>query len=118
MPLTPESAITELHRAIPSFDCEWEEDHLSYPLFNDSARYICSEAEVLKYVESVDEAHRMSQVPACMELFERLLSEGNSDVRDLVTEAIETLSTCPHEREVKKWAGPEVSRIWNSQPWR
>ena len=104
MPLTPESAITELHRAIPSFDCEWEEDHLSYPLFNDFARYICSEAEVLKYVESVDEA--------------RLLSEGNSDVRDLVTEAIETLSTCPHEREVKKWAGPEVSRIWNSQPWR
>lgn len=50
MLLTPESAITELRRAIPSFNSEWEKDRLSYPVFNDFARFICAEAEVLEYV--------------------------------------------------------------------
>ena len=120
MPLTSESVITELRAAVPSFaiDSEWEAGGLSYPIFNDFARFVCSEAEVLQYVESVDEAHRMSQVPASMQFLERLLREGDSDVRDLVSEAIETLASCPREGEVKKWAGPQVSAVWNSQPWR
>jgi hypothetical protein len=118
MPLTPDSAINELRKAIPSFDSEWEKDRLSYPVFNDFARFICSEAEVLPHLKSAAEAHRMSQLPACMQVLERLLREGDSDVRDLVSETIETVSTCPREGEVKKWAGPEVLAIWNMQPRR
>jgi hypothetical protein len=120
MAITSESAIRELREAIPSFvvDGEWERDRLSYPVFNDFARFICSEGEVLEYVKSADEAHRMSQVPLCMQFLERLLSDGDSDVRHLVRETIETLSTCPCEQKVKKWAGPQVSALWNLQPWR
>ena len=120
MAITSESAIRELREAVPSFvvNGEWERDRLSYPIFNDFARFICSEAEVLQYVESADEAHRMSQVPTSMQFLERLLSEGDSEVRDLVRETIETLSTCPGDQEVKKWAGPKVSAIWDTQLWR
>jgi|WetSurMetagenome_2_1015567.scaffolds.fasta_scaffold245518_2 hypothetical protein len=118
MLLTPESAMTELRRAIPSFESDWAIDRLSYLLFNDFARFICSEAEVLQYVKSADEALRLSQVSPCMQFLERLLEEGDSIVRDLVFETIETLDGCVYREDIKKWAGAAVSAIWNKQPWR
>ena len=68
MSITLENVIAELRRAIPSLtvDPEWESEGLSYLVFSDFARFICSEAEVLNYVESNEEAARLSLVPACM----------------------------------------------------
>ena len=86
-----------------------------YPVFNDFARFICSEAEVLQYVRSAEEANQLSQVPACMQVRERLLRDGDSDVRDLVSETVETVSSCAREQDIKKWAGPEVLAVWSKQ---
>jgi len=86
-----------------------------YPVFNDFGRFICSEAEIPKYVRSAEEANQLSQVPACMQVRERLLRDGDSDVRDLVSETVETVSSCAREQDIKKWAGPEVLAVWNKQ---
>lgn len=117
MLLTPESAITELRNAVPSFESEWTDDRLSYLVFNDFARFICSEAEILAYLKPGEKADSFSQVPACMQVLERLVREEDPNLRDLVSEAIETLSAYPHSQHVKKWAGPEVRTDWNSEPW-
>jgi hypothetical protein len=53
-----------------------------------------------------------------MQFLERLLKEGDSHVRDLVFETIESLDGCFYREDIKKWAGAEVSAIWNKQPWR
>lgn len=120
MLLTSESAITELRAALPTFtiDSQSEAERLTYLIFNDFARFICSEAEVLQFVESADEVHRLSQVPAGMQFLERLMREGDHDGRDLATEAIETLASCKYESEIKKWAGPQVLAVWDGRPWR
>ena len=96
MAITPETAISELRKAVPSFpiDADWEQVGLAYPTFNDFARYICSEAEVLEFVESREEARRLSDVPVCMEFLERAMEQGDAEVRDLVSECIDTLSAC------------------------
>lgn len=49
-----------------------------------------------------------------MQVLELLLREGDSKVRDLVSETIESVSVCSREQEVRKWAGPEVLAIWNT----
>ena len=114
MALTLDTAISELRQAIPTFpiDAEWERDGLAYPAFNDFARYICYEAEVLEFVESHEEAHRLSAVPACMEFLERVMEEGDAEVRDLVKECVDTLSECKSHKQIREWAGPRVSELW------
>ena len=114
MLITREAAIDELHKAIPSFKSEWSADQLPYLVFADFARFICSEGEVLEYLKPEDEVRRFSKVPACMQILERLIREGDRDVRDLVFETIEALSSCPHNKEIRKWAPPEVLSIWHS----
>ena len=113
--MTPESAIVELRRAIPSFTVDSELEGLSYPIFNDFARFICSEAEILQYLASEEEALRLSKVPACMTFLEHVLQEGDSPVHDLVSECVETLSACPRQEQIKKWIQPKVAAIWKHQ---
>ena len=108
--MTPAAAILALHQAIPSFpiDAEWEVENLSYLIFNDFARFICSEAQVLQYVASEKEARRLSSLSDCMTFLERALEEGDSAVRDLVDDCVETLSSCPWRKQIEKWAPPKI----------
>lgn len=112
MSITLENAIAELRRAIPSFTVDPEWEGLSYPVFNDFARFICSEAEVLKYVESDEEATSLSMVPASMMFLEHALEEGDSAVRDLIDDCVQTLIACPQHDQIKVWAKPRVAAIW------
>ena len=113
MAITPETAISELRKAVPSFpiDADWEQVGLAYPTFNDFGRYICSEAEVLEFIESSEEARRLSDVPVCMEFLERAIEQGDAEVRDLVQECIDTLSACKWRLQIRQWAGPLVSGL-------
>jgi hypothetical protein len=78
MSITLENVIAELRQAVPSFtvDPEWEAEGLSYLVFGDFARFVSSEAEVLQYVASDEEATRLSMVPVCMMFLERAVEEG------------------------------------------
>ena len=115
MDFTLETAISELRRSVPEcpIDPEWEQDHNSYLAFGDFARFICSEAEVLQYVTSDEEAHRLSKVPICMDFLERALEQSDSAARDLVLDCVETLSASQWEKQIKKWAGPRVLAAWD-----
>ena len=114
MGFTLETAISELRRFVPEcpIDAEWEQDDNSYLAFGDFARFICSEAEVLQYTTSDEEAHRLSKVPICMDFLERALEQCDSAGHDLVLDCIETLSASQWEEQIKKWAGPQVAAAW------
>jgi cytochrome c-type biogenesis protein CcmH/NrfF len=109
-----DTATSELRRAVPAFpiDSEWERGNLSYLAFSDFARFICSEAEVLQYTASEDDAHSLSKVPICMEFLERALEQSDAAVRDMVLDCVETLSACQWEQQIKNWAGPRVLAAW------
>jgi hypothetical protein len=114
MGFTLDIAISELRRAVSAFpvDTEWEQENLSYLVFGDFARFICSEAEVLQYTTSADEARSLSKVPICMEFLERALEKSDAAARDLVLDCVDSLSACQWEKQIKKWAGPQVSAAW------
>ena len=118
MVFTLETAISELRKAVPAFpiDSEWEQDKLSYLAYNEFARFICSEAEVLQYLAPDEEAAQFSKVPACMRFLESALQQGNSEVRDMISDCVCTLSSCQWGTQIKKWAGPQISAIWPGVP--
>lgn len=98
----PESAILELRKTVPScpINPDREADDLSCPVFSDLARFISSEAEVLHYVASREDAQRLNNVPDCMIFLDHALEDGDSAVRDMVTDCLESLSSC-------EWRGPD-----------
>jgi hypothetical protein len=104
MPITKETVLSELGRAMPHFrlNPEWLENGPAYPVVNDFARFICSEADTFGWDE----------VEASMLFLERALSDGDSYVRDLVLEYVETLSSCPSINLLKDRFGPEVRALW------
>jgi hypothetical protein len=114
MLITRENILSEIQRYVPNFriDPDWLEDGLTYLVINDLARFICSEAEVLEFVNSEKEAAELSQVPASMSFLERALGDGDSFVRDLVFECVETLASCEQIDQIKKYFGPKVRDLW------
>jgi hypothetical protein len=114
MLITTESVLMELQKAVPSFrmDPDWLLDKLTYPAFNDFARFICSEGEVLQFVSSKEEGLRLSKIGDSMAFLERALQEGDSSVHRLVFECIETLASCEWINHIKEYFGPGVSALW------
>ena len=114
MPITLDTAVAELQRAVPGcpLDPEWTSEGLTYTAFADFARFICSEAEVLQYVDSEAEASQLSQVQTSMAFLERALRDGDQDVRDLVHDCIESLVTCEWVDHIKNYFGPETNALW------
>ena len=112
MPITKDSVLVEMQKEIPGFqiDPEWLMDNLTYPAFNDLARFICSEAEVLQLVSSNE-----SPVVAYLAFLERALRDGDGDVHGMVFECIETLASCRWINQIKKYFGPETNALWNRQ---
>ena len=70
--MTKATVMSELQRVVPRFrvDSDYLNDQLTYPVFNDFARFICSEAEVLCFANKEDDASRMSQVEVSMAFLE------------------------------------------------
>jgi hypothetical protein len=102
--MTSTSILAELQKSVPDFqiDPDWLVDGLSYPIFNDFARFICSEAE----------ASDMSQVATSIAFLDRALREGDESVRLLVFECLETLASCDSADQAKKYFGPETNAVW------
>jgi hypothetical protein len=114
MVFTLETAISELRIAVPEcpIDNEWEQDNLAYLAFSELARFICSEAEVLQYVTSEEEANRLSKFPICMQFLEHAFEQGDSNAREMILDCVDNISGCQWGPQIKKWAGPHVSAIW------
>jgi len=66
------------------------------------------------FVKNLREAD--SKVPICMRFLESALEQGDSEVRDMISDCVCTLSGCPSGAQIKKWAGPQVSAIWPGVP--
>jgi hypothetical protein len=118
MGFTLDTAISDLRKAVPAcpIDAEWERENLSYLAFGDFARFICSEAEILQYTVSDEEAQSLSKVPVYMAFLERALEQSNPAARDMLLDCVEALSACKWEKQIKKWAGPQVSAAWVHEP--
>jgi hypothetical protein len=110
--ITNESVLEEMQRAMPSFriDPEWLIDNLTYPAFNDFARFICSTEEALQLASERETA--LSQMEASMAFLERALQYGDDNVRNLVLECIETLASCDRIDQIRKYFQPEVDSLW------
>jgi hypothetical protein len=106
--------VPELHNSVPAFvmDPEWLEIEGTYLIFGDFARFVCSEAEVLQYVGSEEEASRLSHVKTSMAFLGRALKDGDREVYDLVFDCLESLASCAWVDQIKKYFGPEISALW------
>jgi hypothetical protein len=106
--------LVELQNAVPDFHAtaEWLSEGLNYLVFGDFARFICSEAEVLQYIDSEAEALQLSQVHVSVAFLERALRDGDQDVRDLIFDCIESVESCEWIDQIKKYFGPELNALW------
>jgi len=95
--MTRESVLQKLQQSVPEFrlNPEWIEESLGFPAINDFARFICSEAE----------ASQWDEVRKSILFLERALIEGDSYVRDLVFECLETLDSCQSIEALKEYFG-------------
>jgi hypothetical protein len=101
--MTKETFVNALRSAVPDFemDAEWSNDDLGFPIINDFARYICATAAIDP--EDVENA---------VHFLEKCLNEGDSYIRDLVHECLETLSSCVGIESIKGMFGPLVTTLW------
>jgi hypothetical protein len=114
MLITLKSILPELQKSVPAFvmNPEWLQIEGTYLIFGGFARFICSEAEVLQYVSSEEEASRLSHVKISMAFLERALQDGDREVHDLALDCLESLASCVWIAQIKKYFGPEVSALW------
>jgi hypothetical protein len=82
-----------LRERVPRFHIEelWAADQLGYVIANDFARYICNQAQEFNFAE----------VETCLRFLESLIAKGDSYVRELVEEAMETLEYCDSFEEIE-----------------
>jgi hypothetical protein len=104
--ITHRNLVEQLQSTVPDFSInpDWLEGVLGYPIINDLARFICDRAEVGDF----------EQVRSAMRFFEMGIEDGDEYVRDLVLEALETLSACQHIPAVRKYFGPRLLDLWRT----
>jgi len=71
MLMTKETVLLEIQKAVPDFKVnpEWLLNGLTNPIFNDFARFICSEAQVLEFARSDEEISQLSQMKVFSSFF-------------------------------------------------
>ncbi len=74
-----------------------------YPIMNDLARYVVEQSEW------GDE----NELQASLGFVERCVSEGDSYVRDVAHECIESLSISPKAERIRSAAGANTVAIWD-----
>lgn len=102
MSIKYDEVISELETAVPDFTPDPYWDGLQYLIINDFARYIC-----LVVQESENDLNR------ALEFVDRCVNEGDSRVRELMHECIETMSECEQASEIKGRVGPRTRALWN-----
>jgi hypothetical protein len=104
--ITRSNLIDSLRLTVPGFEInpDWLEEDLGYPIVNDLARYICSQAVLADY----------DQVRNGLAFLESGLEIGDSYVHDLVHESLETLLSCERIGVIKAQFGPRVLEYWNA----
>jgi len=107
MNINKETLIQALANAVPGFkpDELWADESLGYLIINDLARYICNRAEYAKYDDD--------EVRAALDFLEACLLKGDSYVKGLVHECLETLASCSSISEIKKYFGVQTLTMWN-----
>ena len=104
--ITRDNLIERLQNAIPDFSINpnWRDENLGYPIMNDLARFICDRAGMEEF----------QQVRTGVGFLEMGLECGDDYVRDLVSEALETLAACQHVPAVQPYFGPRLLHLWVS----
>ena len=85
-------------------DEDWE-DRVTYFFLSDMIRFVCGETESGSRTET-------QQLAA---LLDKLLTEGDSDVRDLVMDGLDTVAECVHRDEIIGHFTPEVMEAWKTR---
>ena|SRR5271166_5935815 len=104
--ITRDNLIERLQNTVPDFaiNPDWWDDNLGYPIMNDLARFICDQARM----EDFDQAR------TGIGFLEMGLEVGDEYVRDLVSEALETLAACQHVAAVQGYFGPRLLSLWTT----
>lgn len=102
--MTKDTFIQSLRGSVPRFEInsEWAAESLCYPIINDLARHICSQAECGN-----------EETKSALDFLERCLKEGDPYIRDLVHECLETLVSCNRIPQIKMLLGPQTQNFWN-----
>lgn len=87
----------------PVAEKDWQEP-LPYVAMQEILSFVCQRAD-LGFKSDIDEFSI---------LLEKLASEGDSDVHDLVVDALDGLSTCPKREIIATRFGPKVQQLWAS----
>jgi hypothetical protein len=105
-PITRDNLIEQLHNKIPDFSInpDWRHGVLGYPIINDLARFVCERAEIKDF----------EQVRKAVGFLEMGLATGDEYVRDLVSEALETLAGCEYVPTVLVYFGPRLLDLWST----
>jgi hypothetical protein len=104
--VTRDTLLRNLRTALPQFEVnpDWSADNLTYPIINDLARYICEQASYGEHEE----------IKQALQFLELCLTEGDSDVRDLVHECLDTINSCVHIEQIKVHFGTQVFELWKT----
>ena len=104
--ITSSNLLVALRRIVPDFaiNPDWEEDSLGYPLINDLARYIGDQARLGQF----------DKVRDGLAFLEAGLESGDSYIKDLVHEGLETLLSSDNITAIKAYFGPRVLDLWNA----
>jgi hypothetical protein len=102
--ITRDNLIERLQNTVPDFSInpDWREGTLGYPIMNDLARFICDRAGIEEF----------EQARSAIRFLEMGLETGDEYVRDLVSEALETLAACQHVPSVEAYFGPRLLYLW------
>jgi hypothetical protein len=99
--ITKDNFLTVLRDQLPQFNSDWATENIGYLIINDLARYVCSEACAYEEIE----------VSKAITLLDTLQKEGDSYIKDLVYECLESLTSCERYAEIKKHFTAELSAI-------
>ncbi|MGH9635069.1 MAG: DUF7674 family protein [Candidatus Angelobacter sp.] len=105
MTINRETMQTELRTSIPNFviDPEWAGDNLTYLIIGDLVRYLCEQAQLSNW----------DILRQGLGFLERSLEGKDSEMRDLVHEALESFLSCASVSEIKNCFGPQTLALWN-----
>jgi hypothetical protein len=105
--ITRQTLVSALQSMLPNFKIapDWTGDpggDLGYPIINDLGRYMCQQAG---YGDDEEVARGLDFLEAC-------LKDGDSYIQDLITECLETLSSCEYLPVILSRFGAKTRAVW------
>ncbi len=105
MTITRETLVAELRLTLPHFrvDEAYADEGLEYPIIGDLARYV---------VEQSDWGDE-EELRACLAFVERCFAEGDSYVRDLAHDCVESICVGQHAQSIRSEVGANTAAVWD-----